>query len=351
LFFGTRSAAAGSRSGGLEGSVVARCSQDFLSSGEILFCDDDFLWSPARQAIHHPDAKVRRPQIAGEPFRSQERAEQFRFVCVRYDRQVDEPGGQSTHPAQELVKVIARGMNVEQAGTIRTRVRKRMHNAERCGDERAGSEAKPLVLDEKLGLSFEHVERIDVVVVGVRVGSFETRVELELDEGELVPSDLDRRDPVLAHETFAFAGKKEDGFGSRAAAPRWSVDAVETAGLTAIALLQIPCEATVRRVEVQEARTGSAPEAMDDLPRSAHARARGQHLLLVVDQDSEPALEDVERIRVLPVEVRIRSLASIREERLRDAELVEVRLDHDPSAEERLALAGSVHDSWHCERV
>ena len=95
----------------------------------------------------------------------------------------------------------------------------------------------------------------------------------------------------------------------------------------------------------------SAPEPVHDLRRSADARTRGQHLLLVVDQDRKPALEDVERIRVLPVEVRIRSGASVRKKRLGDAELVEVRLDHDPPAEERLALAGSVDDAWHCERV
>jgi hypothetical protein len=90
---------------------------------------------------------------------------------------------------------------------------------------------------------------------------------------------------------------------------------------------------------------------MYDLRWSADARAWRQHLLLVVDQDREAALEDVERIRVLPVEVRIRSGAGIGEKRLGNAELVEVRLDDDPSAEERLALAGSVHDSWHFGRV
>ena len=90
---------------------------------------------------------------------------------------------------------------------------------------------------------------------------------------------------------------------------------------------------------------------MYDLRWSADACARRQHLLFVVDQDREPALENVERIRVLPVEVRVRSGASIREERLGDAELVEVGLDDDPSAEERFALAGSVHDSWHFGRV
>ena len=73
--------------------------------------------------------------------------------------------------------------------------------------------------------------------------------------------------------------------------------------------------------------------------------------LLVVDQDRDSPLEDVERIRVFPVEVRICSGAGVREKGLGDAELVEVRLDDDSSAEERLALAGSVHDSWHRCRV
>jgi hypothetical protein len=90
---------------------------------------------------------------------------------------------------------------------------------------------------------------------------------------------------------------------------------------------------------------------MDDLLGSADARARRQHLLLVVDQDREVALEDIERIRVVPVKVRIRSDAGVREKRLGDAQLVEVRLDDDPSVEERFALAGSVHDSWHVRRV
>jgi hypothetical protein len=54
---------------------------------------------------------------------------------------------------------------------------------------------------------------------------------------------------------------------------------------------------------------------------------------------------------MLPVEVRNRSGAGVREKRLGDADLVEVRLDDDSSAEERLALAGPVHDSWHRFRV
>jgi hypothetical protein len=104
-------------------------------------------------------------------------------------------------------------------------------------------------------------------------------------------------------------------------------------------------------MEVEESRPRPAPEPVHDFRWSANVRARGEHLLLVVDQNREAALEDVKRIRVLPVEVRIRSWAGVREKRLGDADLAEIRLDDDPSAEKRLALAGSVHDSWHFGRV
>ena len=67
-----------------------------------------------------------------------------------------------------------------------------------------------LVAEQELGLALEDVERVHVVVVGVRVGAFEARLELELDQRELVAADLDRRDPRLALEPLAFAGGEED---------------------------------------------------------------------------------------------------------------------------------------------
>ncbi len=255
------------------------------------------------------------------------------------------------HPSEIVMEAAAWRVNVEQPCAVRSWVRERVQQADRCGDVRACSEAKPFVLDEKLGLSFEHIERIDVVVVGVRVGPFEAGLELELDQRQLLAAYLDRRDSIFALKPLAFSGREKKGFRSVAAAAWRSVDAVETAGLTAIPCLKIPCETTVRRVEVQEPRARSAPEPMHDLPRSADACARGQHLLLVVNQDRKLALEDVERIRVLPMEVRIRSGPRVREKRLCDAELVEIRLDHDPSAEERFAFAGPVHDSGHRRRL
>ena len=163
-----------------------------------------------------------------------------------------------------------------------------MHDADRRSDVRAGSEAKTLLADEKLGLAFENVERVDMIVMCVRVGPFEAGLELELDQRELLTPDLDRRDSVLAFETFAFSGREEDGLRTGEATARWSVDAVEAAGLAAIPSLQIRCETPVRRVEVQESRARRAPEAVDDLPGNRDAGARRQQLLLVVDKDSSP---------------------------------------------------------------
>jgi hypothetical protein len=47
-------------------------------------------------------------------------------------------------------------------------------------------------------------------------------------------------------------------------------------------------------------------------------RARVEQLLLVVDEHGHAALEHVERIRVLPVEVRLGAVACVREVRLGD---------------------------------
>jgi hypothetical protein len=95
----------------------------------------------------------------------------------------------------------------------------------------------------------------------------------------------------------------------------------------------------------------SAPEGVDDARRGANAPARADGALLVTDEERELALEHVERINVLPVDVRVRAGPSAVELRFRDAELLEGRLDQNPATEQRLALAGSVNDPCHCPRV
>jgi hypothetical protein len=88
-----------------------------------------------------------------------------------------------------------------------------------------------------------------------------------------------------------------------------------------------------------------------DLGRCRRESVRREQLFVVHDQNCEPTLEDVERIRVLPVEVRARSVSRGIEIRFGDAELLEVGLDHDPTVEQRFALARPEYDSVHHGRV
>ena len=50
---------------------------------------------------------------------------------------------------------------------------------------------------------------------------------------------------------------------------------------------------------------------------------------------------------MLPVEMKVGTGLSLGEPRLRDGELRERALEHDPAAEERLALTGPLDDTSH----
>jgi hypothetical protein len=176
-------------------------------------------------------------------------------------------------------------------------------------------------------------------------------LELELDHRELRCADLDRRHPVVAEQPLSFPLGEQDGTGGRPAAAGLDVDAVEPAGLAAVPRPQVLGEAAVRRVEVEEPRRRRRPEAVDDLDRRTDAPTWRENVLLVVDQDGESALEDVERIGVVMVDVWARAVPRAVEVRLGDRELVEARLEHDPAAEERLSFAWSEHDTSHRSRV
>ena len=149
---------------------------------------------------------------------------------------------------------------------------------------------------------------------------------------------------VFPLEPLAFAGAEQDGVDRGDSRRGRHVEAVEAAGLAPVALAQVVREAAVGRVEIQEAGPRSAPEAVDDVGRRAHAAARPHRVLVVADEKGHLAFEHVERVGVVSMQVRIGARACVGEVRLRDAELVEGHLDHDPAAEERLALAGPVND-------
>ena len=149
------------------------------------------------------------------------------------------------HPSQEVVEAGARCMDVQQARPLRPGIRERVREAERRGDERARSEAHGLVSQQELRFALEDVERVDVVVVGVRIRSLEAGLELELDEADLIPRALDRRHACGSLEPLPTAGAEEDRICRRRSGARSGVDAVEAALLATVARAQVVRETRV----------------------------------------------------------------------------------------------------------
>ncbi len=86
-----------------------------------------------------------------------------------------------------------------------------MRDARRRRHEASGPGPEDIIPDPKLRLAGEHIERVDVVVVGMRVNAIERRAEAELHDFELwkLPED-----PVMsfpAHDAFpAFGAERDD---------------------------------------------------------------------------------------------------------------------------------------------
>src|SRR5207247_4313634 len=161
------------------------------------------------------------------------------------------PRVHSAHFAQTVVEPSAWPVDVEQPRTLRPGVRESVHDTERRRDEATGPEAERLVFDLELGLAGEDVEGIDLVVVGVPRWAFEARLELELDQRDLLTPDLDRRDTCLRLEPFALTGREEDRVVRGRPTAGGNVDAVETARFAAVARPQMVGKAAVRSMEVK----------------------------------------------------------------------------------------------------
>ena len=66
--------------------------------------------------------------------------------------------------------------------------------------------------DLKLGLALEHIERVDVVVVGMRINSVELRAKAELDDLELCKLPENPVMSLSAHDLFpAVRAERDDG--------------------------------------------------------------------------------------------------------------------------------------------
>ena len=102
-------------------------------------------------------------------------------------------------------------VDVDQAKLRVRNVPETMRDARRRRHEASGPGAEDIVPDSKLGLAREHIERVDVIVVGMRINSLELGAKAELDDLELwkLPEN-----PVMslpAHESFpAFSAERDD---------------------------------------------------------------------------------------------------------------------------------------------
>ena len=187
-----------------------------------------------------------------------------------------------------------------------------------------------------------------MVGVAVRVRALVGGLELELDQAEIVGSDLDRGDAVVRAQRLALAGVEEHGAGvGEPVARRAASTLSKPPGSPRSSSRRCSANRASGRVEVEEAGRHRAPEPVHEAGRRADGAAWADEVLLVADADRQLALEHVERVGVLTVEVEIGPRPRGREPRLGHRQLLEPGLEHDPAAEERLAFAGAVVDAVH----
>ena len=91
-------------------------------------------------------------------------------------------------------------MDVQEPELPVARVAEPVDGADRRRHPRPRGAADHVAVDRELGLALEDVERVDVVVVRVRIRPLEARLERELDQRELLAPDLDCCDAVVRDE-------------------------------------------------------------------------------------------------------------------------------------------------------
>src|SRR5436190_24054245 len=110
---------------------------------------------------------------------------------------------------QRVDEADARRVDVEHADAVVVRGAEAVDDVRRHREERAGADAVPIAGLEELDLAIEHVERVGVVGVGVRVDALESRLEGELDHLEVPQLSEDATAAVAAVESLALARWRE----------------------------------------------------------------------------------------------------------------------------------------------
>ena len=246
--------------------------------------------------------------------------------------------------AEALEEAAGRSVEVEEADRLVGREVETVDAVRRGRDEGARSGDARLLSDAELDLAFEHVEAVGVVGVCVRVDALEARAKGHVDRSQLreVAEDPVRTGLVL--ESLGFGGVGEDRLVGVAPAVGRRIVLVEP-GLAAPAE-HVP-EAHRRRVDVEEdgGRLARVPERVDDVGRrrGEDPGCRAHRLLLRAERELDLALEHVERIGVVVMDVRVRALLARLVAEQRDDQRLELGEDANRPlgpVSGRLALAG-----------
>jgi hypothetical protein len=202
-------------------------------------------------------------------------------------------------------EAAVRRVEVEDAKGHGARVAETVSRSTRSREERAGACVPRAVIGVELDLALQHVERVHVVVVGVGVNALELRQERQLEHGELLEVGLDQERAGVVLDAFALAGAAEHPVVAAAVGRR--LELVEGVAPAA----DVVAETHRGRMEVEEdrGRVTSVPKRVDDVGRSGRKRSRqpGDRFQVGPELELDFAFQNVERIRVLPVDVRVGS--------------------------------------------
>ena len=111
----------------------------------------------------------------------------------------------ATHVAQAIGEAGVGRVDVQQPCVAGPRLRERVLDAGRRGDERAWPAEERPAVDGELDLALEDVERVGVVGVRVQLRPLELPVEVELEDREVGQIGLDERRARAARQPLALA--------------------------------------------------------------------------------------------------------------------------------------------------
>jgi hypothetical protein len=239
---------------------------------------------------------------------------------------VSEIGSGSATP-DAIHKAPVRRVEIQDAQRLGPRIAESVRRPARSREEGAGACTPRSIVCEELDLTLQHVERVDVVVMGVRVDALELRQERQFEHGELLQIGFDQEAAGVVLDELALTGAAQDCVVEWAPAVGRRLELVEVRAAAA----DVIAEAHRRRVQVEEerGRVARVPKRVDDVGRSRGNRSRGSgdRLKLRPERELELALQHVEGIGVQPVDVRVGPLLARLVAEPRDDQVVELGED------------------------